>query len=101
MKRSRLIRNILLVAVLFAGGWVVKNHRELFSFPGIISAYYAKEFCSCHFVEKRDEAFCHAYARQYIPIQDFKLEGTRVTVRGLFITNSASHLSEREGCRID
>lgn len=101
MKHLKLLRHMALVFVLLFIGWVVANRQALFSFPGIISAYYAKEFCSCHFVEKQDENFCHAYARQYIPIQDFQLEGNRVTVRGLFVTNSASYISEREGCRID
>lgn len=101
MSIKKIIKIIGIAILVFIAGFIVKDRKHIFSFPGIISAYYSKEFCSCYFVEKQTEQFCHDYARQYIPIQDFKLDGKTVTVKGLFITNSASYVSERLGCRID
>jgi len=97
----KIVKYVLLALAVFILGWLVTYRVEVTSFPGIISSYYSKEFCSCYFVEKMGEPFCHDFARQYIPIQDFKLDGNTVTVKGLFITNSSTYHGEREGCRID
>jgi len=75
---------------------------KLRAFPGIISAFYAKEWCSCHYVMKRDETFCHNYARQFIDIDQFENneQETTVTVQGLGVTTRAMFIGEREGCLI-
>jgi hypothetical protein len=87
-----------LVAVLVAWNWT-----HLASFPGVLPAFYAKEFCSCRYVMGRDEASCHGYARQWLPISSFALDeaARRVTVRGTGETRSARWLGPREGCRLE
>lgn len=92
----------LAVLGLFAF-FVLTNWPYLMAFPGILPSFYAKEFCSCRYVMGQDVDYCHAYATQYIPISDFKLDETTrtVTVRATGATRTARWLSPREGCRLD
>lgn len=91
---------LLVVLIVF---WVTSNLSDIKAFPSIISSYYAKEFCSCYFVVGREEKACHTYVKQYIPIQDFHIdtESKKVTVTGLYRTNSAKYVSERYGCVLE
>ncbi|MBU43208.1 MAG: hypothetical protein CMN76_08325 [Spirochaetaceae bacterium] len=103
MKRFlRISLVILIVLLISAGAWSLANWHHLRSFPHIISSFYSKEFCSCYFVVERSEPFCHNYARQYVPISDFKLnkEEKSVTVTGLGITTTSVFVDARYGCRI-
>lgn len=83
--------------------WLITNKKNLESFPSIISSFYAKEFCSCYFVVREDEDFCHNYARQWIPISDFKLDlkTHRVIASGLGRTNSAVFQNRELGCVLE
>lgn len=67
---------------------------------GAISAYYAKEYCSCHFVMKQGEEYCHNHASQIIPISKKKvdLELQSVWARALGKENTAVYQGSREGC---
>ncbi len=78
------------------------NFHDLRYFTSIISAYYAKEFCSCYFVTGQSEAFCHDYTRQYIPISSFALdkENKTVTVTGLLRKSEAYYTGPRTGCAL-
>jgi hypothetical protein len=80
--------------------WIISNGSNLKAFPSIISSFYSKEFCSCYFVVGGNEDFCHNYARQWVPISDFKLDNDkkRVIVSGLGRTNSAQFLDNKQGC---
>ena len=95
---------IVASAVLLISGsaWALANWKHLSAFPHIISSFYSKEFCSCYFVVKRSETFCHNYARQYVPISEFSLDEEKraVTVTGLGITTTSVFESEEFGCRI-
>ena len=90
---------LLGLAVLVAA-W---NWTHLRAFPGVLPAFYAKEFCSCRFVMGQSPDYCHAYARQYVPISAFTLDETarRVTVRATGVTRSARWTGPREGCRLE
>lgn len=99
------MKNILrtIVLILFAAltAWVAWNRKELRNFPGIISAFYSKEMCSCMFVVGQTEEFCNNYARQWVPIQGAPVvdrEKKTVQVRGLFVTSEAEYTGERTGC---
>ncbi|MBT3584837.1 MAG: amidase [Halobacteriovoraceae bacterium] len=72
------------------------------SFPKVVSAYYAKEFCSCIYIERRGLAACHDYAAVWIPISSFKWhkKSKLITVVGLSRTSSAQHISSQLGCRL-
>lgn len=102
-----MIRKIVLglgVAVVAAlAALVAWNWTHLRAFPGILPAFYAKEWCSCRHVMGQGDAYCHAYATQWLPISDFAHDpaARRVTVRALGTTRSASWRAPREGCRLD
>ena len=71
-------------------------------FPKVVSAFYAKEVCSCLFVEAQSEKYCHEYGKQIIPIWtsdiDFKLK--KVKAWGLWESTEARFISLRSGCQI-
>lgn len=97
LRRGALALALLLVA---AAAW---NWTHLAAFPGVLPAFYAKEFCSCRYVMRQSLDYCHRYARQYLPISGFELDeaARRVTVRATGVTRSASWRGQREGCRLD
>lgn len=90
---------LLLVALL---GWVWHARVNLQAFPDIISAYTAKEYCSCRYVEGNPEAYCQGYVKQYVPTSAFADDPQKrlVTASGLGRTHSAQWLGERQGCRL-
>ncbi|MCB1137871.1 MAG: hypothetical protein KDK23_03905 [Leptospiraceae bacterium] len=103
MKKVLRILLILLAVLILAGGaWAASNWSHLAAFPNIISSFYSKEFCSCYFAVGRSEAFCHNYAKQYVPISDFKLneDEKSVTVTGLGISTTSIYVGSGYGCRI-
>ena len=91
---------ILLVALL---GWLWHERVAVWAFPDIISAYTAKEYCSCRYVMNNHADYCRGYVQQWLPISGFTDDTTsrRVTVSGLGRSNSATWLSARQGCRLD
>jgi Ni/Fe-hydrogenase subunit HybB-like protein len=101
--KQRTLAILIFLFILFDLGlfWVVSNWKNLTTFPSIISSFYSKEFCSCYYVVREDEDFCHNYARQWVPISDFKLdrETKTVTVSGLGRTNSSRFVSPEFGCK--
>jgi len=76
------------------------NYKHTAAFPRIISAFYAKEFCSCYFVTEGDEKQCHNFARQWVPIQSFALDKEKrsVTVKGLYVTTTVRYSGDKYGC---
>ena len=54
---------ILLIALL---GWIWQERVALWAFPDIISAYTAKEYCSCRYVMDNPVDYCLAYVKQYV-----------------------------------
>lgn len=95
-------KRILLGLLVFIIIYGVIYYKEIKSFPSIISAFYSKEYCSCFFVSEGTEEFCHDYARQYVPISEFKLnrDEKTVTVKGLGRSATAKFFGDREGCRL-
>jgi hypothetical protein len=61
------------------------------AFPGVLPAFYAKEFCSCRYVMGQTDAYCRGYATQWLPISSFAHDeaAKRVTVRATGVTRSA------------
>lgn len=56
---------LLLVLALSAWGW--HERQALADFPDILSAYSAKEYCSCRFVMGFAEAYCRAMCASTCP----------------------------------
>ncbi|MET3454385.1 MULTISPECIES: amidase [Pseudomonas] len=102
MKRKILLTllSVLLIALF---GWVWLERVALRAFPDIISAYTAKEYCSCRYVMEQPAEYCRGYVKQSVPISDLleTVEAKRVTVSGLGRSNSAQWLGERQGCRLE
>lgn len=101
IKKLFFFLTIIVVFVFFV--WVIKNWKHISTFPEIISAWYAKEFCSCYYVLEKDENFCHNLVRQWVSISDFRLleKEKRIIVSGLGRTNSAKYISKKFGCRLE
>ncbi|VVO82144.1 hypothetical protein PS838_01865 [Pseudomonas fluorescens] len=89
---------VLLIVLL---GWVWQERVALWAFPDIISAYTAKEYCSCRYVMANDAEYCHGYVKQWLPVSEFTDDAARrVTVSGMGRSNSAVWVGERQGCRL-
>lgn len=90
---------VLLIVLL---GWVWQERVALWAFPDIISAYTAKEYCSCRYVMANDAEYCHGYVKQWLPTNGFTDDAAskRVTVSGMGRSNSAEWVGERQGCRL-
>ncbi|WP_130901049.1 amidase [Pseudomonas sp. Sample_11] len=91
---------LLLLVVLLGWGWY--EWENLWAFPDIISAYTAKEYCSCRYVMNNDAGYCRGYVKQWLPTSGFTDEASSktITVSGMGRSHSAQWLSERQGCRL-
>ncbi|WP_024682596.1 hypothetical protein [Pseudomonas syringae] len=90
---------LLIVVALAVLAWQYRVNLQ--AFPTIISAYTAKEYCSCRYVMNNSEAYCQGYIKQYLPstlVDDSSQK--RVIASGLGRTSSASWQGERQGCRL-
>ena len=95
-------RGGLLMLLLLALGWLWQEWQALLAFPRIISAYSAKEYCSCRYVMGHDGQYCRAYVKQYIPLsalhEDLPLR--QITATGLGQRSTAAWLGPQQGCRL-
>lgn len=91
---------LLVVLGLLAWGWFERD--ALTAFPGILSAYSAKEYCSCRYVMGFDTGYCQGYVKQYLPLSELRDDPSsrRVEAAGLGRRSSAMWLGPREGCRL-
>ncbi|MBP5077229.1 amidase [Pseudomonas chlororaphis] len=95
--------SLLLLALLALFGWGWSERVALRAFPDILSAYSAKEYCSCRYVMHNDAEYCEGYVQQYLPLKSLQddAEHKRVSASGLGRSHSAVWLSERQGCRLE
>ena len=98
----KLFRRILLVLLVLLLGWGWHERENLWAFPDIISAYTAKEYCSCRYVMNNEAGYCRRYVKQWLPTSSFVDDAAskRVTVSGMGRSNSATWIGERQGCRL-
>ncbi|MCY1451570.1 hypothetical protein D9M71_684420 [compost metagenome] len=96
------MKRVLLVLLLLTGGWAWYERQALTDFPGILSAYSAKEYCSCRYVMGFDSQYCQGYVQQYLPLSrlDEDLQQRLISAAGLGVENRAQWLGPREGCRL-
>lgn len=92
--------SVFLVALM---GWIWLERVALRAFPDIISAYTAKQYCSCRYVMEQPADYCRGYVKQSVPISDFldTPEDKSVVVAGLGRSNSARWMGARQGCRLE
>lgn len=104
--RNGFIRRHPLITLLMLGMaalvvWLWQQRVALQAFPDIISAYTAKEYCSCRYVTGNPAEYCRGYVKQYVPGTLSDDEATRtVTASGMGRSNRAMWLGERQGCRL-
>ncbi|MBC2692813.1 MULTISPECIES: amidase [Pseudomonas] len=100
--RRRPLLSLLLVLLVLLLGWGWQQRVALSAFPDILSAYTAKEYCSCRYVAGLSAPYCQGYVKQYLPISGFvdDTEHKQVTASGLGRTHIAQWLGVREGCRL-
>ncbi|MDD0974478.1 amidase [Pseudomonas fontis] len=96
------MKRIVLLVLLVLGAWAWYERQALEDFPDILSAYSAKEYCSCRYVMGFDAAYCQGYVQQYLPLSRLEDEppAQRVIAEGLGRRNTAVWLGPREGCRL-
>jgi hypothetical protein len=103
-KFFKIIGALLLLVLLLVGGFVGYYWQEVSGFPATPSSYEAKEMCSCLFVEGRPQKACEQFIKQdVVPIDEraIDLVNKRVTVKALWISNSAKYVSPQNGCMIE
>ena len=93
---------LLMLLLMWLAGWIWREQVALWAFPDIISAYTAKEYCSCRYVMNNDAGYCRGYVKQWLPFSGFADDeaARRVTVSGMGRSNSAQWNGERQGCRL-
>ncbi|QXH36749.1 amidase [Pseudomonas muyukensis] len=96
------MKRLLLVLVLALLAWAWHERQALADFPGILSAYSAKEYCSCRFVMGFTAAYCRGYVEQYLPLGLLEEDSARrlVSAEGLGQRNQAAWQGARAGCRL-
>jgi hypothetical protein len=96
------MKRVLLLVIVALLGWAWLERQALADFPGILSAYSAKEYCSCRFVMGFDEAYCRGYVKQWLPLSRLEEDGPqrRVTAEGLGQRNQAAWQGVQGGCRL-
>ncbi|MFP3995320.1 amidase [Pseudomonas capeferrum] len=100
------MRRVLLVLLALLGvslGWSGWQARQaLADFPGILSAYSAKEYCSCRFVMGFDPAYCRGYVKQWLPLGLLAENSAQrlVTAQGLGRRNQAAWQAAWQGARV-
>ncbi|MGG2021158.1 amidase [Pseudomonas sp. AO-1] len=98
----KLLKRVLLLALIVLLGWIWLERDNLWAFPDIISAYTAKEYCSCRYVMNNQAEYCRGYVKQWLPTSGFTDDSASktVTVSGMGRSNRAQWLGERQGCRL-
>ncbi|MGV8919655.1 MAG: amidase [Pseudomonas sp.] len=91
---------LLVVAVMVVLAW--QYRVALQAFPSIISAYTAKEYCSCRYVMDNPAEYCAGYVKQWLPstLSDDSTQ-KRVTASGMGRTSSALWKGQRQGCQLE
>ena len=88
---------MLLGLLILAWSWRV----QLQAFPGIISAYTAKEYCSCRYVANNPVDYCQGYVKQWLPSTLTESPADkRITATGMGRDSTAQWFGQRQGCRL-
>jgi hypothetical protein len=74
---------------------------QLQAFPSIISAYTAKEYCSCRYVMNNPAEYCQSYVKQWVSgsLSDDS-SSKLVSASGMGRSSSARWQGQREGCQL-
>ncbi|SIR96194.1 hypothetical protein SAMN05878276_1216 [Aquipseudomonas alcaligenes] len=102
MIRRRPFLSVFLLLLVGVALLAWSNRVHLASFPGIVGAYSAKEYCSCRYVSGNPAEYCAGYVQLYLPLSAFHddVERKRVTASGLGSSQTAAWLDARQGCQL-
>lgn len=91
---------VLLLGLIALSLW--HERIALLAFPGILSAYSAKEYCSCRYVMGQSSDYCRGYIKQWLPLTALEDDpaSARVVARGLGQGATAVWLGGHQGCRL-
>ena len=70
----------------------------------LLTAFAAKEMCSCLFVMQRDELYCREYSRQDPNLRTYDIDWTQKRVEAqavLYWGARAHYVSPRRGCVLE
>ncbi|RZI69940.1 MAG: amidase [Pseudomonas sp.] len=99
--RRRPFRSFFILVLLIIAGLIWDWRVQLQVFPSIISAYTAKEYCSCRFVMDNPANYCRRYVKQWLPSTlDEDALNKRITATGLGRESAAQWEGPRQGCRL-
>jgi hypothetical protein len=73
----------------------------IWKLPDLLASMRAKEYCTCHFSLKKDDAYCKKKISKGYPFigeQITDKQNRKVTFNILGATATATHVSERFGC---
>jgi hypothetical protein len=99
--RRRPFSSLGIVVLLIIAGLIWNWRVQLQVFPSIISAYTAKEYCSCRFVMNNPSDYCRRYVKQWLPSTiDEDTPNKHITARGLGRESEARWEGQRQGCRL-
>ncbi len=89
---------VLLIAI----GLLIGGYFYLGDFPKAVAASFAKEFCSCLYVEELSEQDCAIFAKQIIPVSAYGINKKTHTIwaKGLSFTALAKFDQRHYGCRL-
>jgi len=90
---------LLILLLLLAVIWTWRLPLQVF--PSIISAYTAKEYCSCRYVMNNPVDYCQRYVKQWLPSTlTESLSDKRITATGMGRESSAQWQGARQGCQL-
>ena len=67
-----------------------------------ISSSFAKEFCSCLYVESKEENYCREYASFLVPVSSYNIDQQerRIEASFIFQTSKAVFTGQKFGCKL-
>ena len=103
---SRPVLAVLLGALLPALGSCQNSGRRLYDNNDLelVTAYTAKDACSCLFVMERDEAFCRAFVRASPAVARLTIDAEKKVVEttALLLWGArARFVDARQGCVVE
>ncbi len=117
--RRRIFFICIFITNLFIFLWVGVNFSFIINLPQLYTSYYAKEMCSCLFVQEQEESFCRSEISnakfQKLPLlhnlsnYTFKIQRKEgndtpdsVRIKGLFGTRAYVRVQENKkfGCQL-
>ena len=87
------MKNFILLATLLLSSSCTPFLRAL-------PAFYAKEYCSCIYVEQYDEKHCDHYATNFLKPTTVKTSQNKIEASFLGLKAIAVYESEKFGCRL-